>query len=83
MNERIKEIAQQADVYARSDNSSMLLENFQQRYTEKFAELLLEDVRQIITDVYQEVPFEQSAQFLYLEEEIVEHFYGTPRKLER
>lgn len=41
MNERIRELAQQADMYARSDNSSMLFENYQKRYTEKFAELIV------------------------------------------
>jgi hypothetical protein len=44
MNEKIKELAEQADLYARSDNSSMLFENYQKRYTEKFAELILEQI---------------------------------------
>ena len=83
MNERIKELSYQADRYARSDNSSMLFENFQKRYTEKFVELLIEDVRNVIADVYREFPLEQAAPFLYLDEEITEHFYGTPRKFER
>ena len=43
MNERIKELAEQADLYARSDNSSMLFENYQKRYTEKFAELIVKE----------------------------------------
>ena len=43
MNERIKELAEQADLYARSDNSSMLFENYQKRYTEKFAELIVRE----------------------------------------
>lgn len=43
MNERIKELAEQADLYARSDNSSMLFENFQKRYTEKLAELIVKE----------------------------------------
>jgi hypothetical protein len=29
MNERIKQLADQADLYARSDNSSMIFENYQ------------------------------------------------------
>lgn len=43
MNERIFELAGQADLYARSDNSSMLFENYQKRYTEKFAELIVKE----------------------------------------
>ena len=48
MNERIKELAKQADLYARSDNSSMLFENYQKRYTEKFAELIVRECMHVI-----------------------------------
>ena len=51
MNERIKELAEQADQYARSDNSAMLFENFQKRYTEKFAELIVQECLGIVSDV--------------------------------
>jgi hypothetical protein len=44
MNERIKQLADQADLYARSDNSSMIFENYQKRYTEKFAELIVKEM---------------------------------------
>jgi hypothetical protein len=44
MNKRIKELANQADLYARSDNSSMLFENYQKRYTEKFVELIVKEM---------------------------------------
>ena len=43
MKERIHKLAEQADLYARSDNSSMLFENFQKRYTEKLVELVVQD----------------------------------------
>ena len=43
MNERTKVLADQANLYARSDNSSMLFENYQKRYTEKFAELIVRE----------------------------------------
>ena len=43
MNERIKQLAEQASLYARSDNSSMVFENYQERYTEKFAELIVRE----------------------------------------
>lgn len=47
MNERIRELARQADLYARSDNSSMLFDNYQKRYTEKFAELIVQECASI------------------------------------
>jgi hypothetical protein len=50
MNERIKELAEQASLYARSDNSSMVFENFQKRYTEKFAELIVRECIDIAQD---------------------------------
>lgn len=43
MKERIHKLAEQADLYARSDNSSMIFENFQKRYTEKLVELVVQD----------------------------------------
>lgn len=48
MNERIKELAMQADLYARSDNSSMVFENFMSRYSEKFAELIINECTEIV-----------------------------------
>jgi hypothetical protein len=43
MKERIHKLAEQADLYARSDNSSMIFENFQKRYTEKLVELIVQE----------------------------------------
>ena len=51
MNERIKELAEQANLYARSDNSSMLFENYQKRYTEKFVELIVQECVDIVSKV--------------------------------
>ena len=51
MNERIKQLADQADLYARSDNSSMLFENYQKRYTEKFVELIVQECVDIVSKV--------------------------------
>lgn len=50
MNERIHKLAEQADLYARSDNSSMLFENFQKRYTEKFVELIVQECTNLLFD---------------------------------
>jgi hypothetical protein len=50
MNERTKQLAEQADrislqadLYARSDNSSMLFENWKNRYTERLIELTVRE----------------------------------------
>ncbi len=43
MNRKIRELAEQANLYARSDNSSMIFENYQKRYTEKFVELIVQE----------------------------------------
>lgn len=51
MNKRIKELANQADLYARSDNSSMLFENYQKRYTEKLAQLIVRECVDIVSKV--------------------------------
>jgi hypothetical protein len=50
MNERIKQLADQADLYARSDNSSMIFENYQKRYTEKFVEFLVQECITILDE---------------------------------
>lgn len=51
MNRRIQELADQASLHARADNSSMLFENFQKRYTEKFAELIVKECMNLVTYV--------------------------------
>jgi len=49
MNAQIKELAEQASLYAVSDNSSMVFDVWKKRYTEKFAELVVQEcVEQII-----------------------------------
>jgi len=54
MNERVQELAEQADLYARSDNSSMMFEIFQKRYTEKLAELIAAECAEHFTKVWYE-----------------------------
>lgn len=51
MNRKIRELADQANLYARSDNSSMLFENYQKRYTEKFVELIVQECVDIVSKV--------------------------------
>ena len=43
MNDQIKELAEQASLYAVSDNSSMVFDVWKKRYTEKFAELIMSE----------------------------------------
>ena len=50
MNERIKELAEQAGQYAVSDNASMLFDAWKKRYTEKFAELIAGEVFAVLND---------------------------------
>jgi hypothetical protein len=51
MNERIKELAEQAEVYAVSENSSMLFDVWKKRYTEKFAELIVQECHNAVLSV--------------------------------
>ena len=75
MNDRIKQLAEQADLYARSDNSSMLFENFQKRYTEKFAELIVQDCIDIVSH-YTVRMSRPGEEYLHPISEIKKHF-GT------
>jgi len=50
MTPRVQELSDQADLYARSDNSSMLFENYQKRYMEKFAELIVRECIMLAVD---------------------------------
>ena len=54
MNERINELADQASLYAVSDNSSMLFDVWKQRYTEKFAELIVKECDRYVAEHYDE-----------------------------
>lgn len=50
MNERINELADQASLYAVSDNSSMLFDVWKQRYTEKLSELIVRECAEILDE---------------------------------
>ena len=54
MNERIRELAEQAGQYAVSDNSSMLFDVWKKRYTEKFAELIVQDMLRLLKQYTQD-----------------------------
>lgn len=42
----------------------------------KFAELLLEEVRNILAEEYRKTPIECCAHFLRADEAVIKHFYG-------
>jgi len=63
MNERIKQLMEQATLYARSDNSSMLFENFLKRYTEKFTELIVKECARV---AWQHTPDTEELEYSHL-----------------
>ena len=67
MNERIKLLAIEAGFYANPD-----VEKF-----EKFAELIVEECRNVVSDVYRKTPLEICGPLLTADEEIAKHFYGV------
>lgn len=60
MNKLIEKLSEQADRYARSDNSSMLFENYRKRYSEKLAELIVRECAKVAwyhTPDYEELEY--------------------------
>ena len=69
MNERIKELLEQAGVkYVTMPKDTVY---------EKFAELIVEECRNVLADVYRQVPLECCGHFLYADEVLSKHFYGV------
>lgn len=70
MNDIFKELARQAefsenDLYTQGDN-------FQY-----FAELIVEECRTVVSEVYRKTPLELCGPLLTADEEIAKHFYGV------
>ena len=57
MNERIKELAEQAELYAVSENSSMLFDVWKKRYTEKLAELIVKECADVAVKFHLAHPY--------------------------
>jgi hypothetical protein len=70
MNERIKELSKQAGCYY--DGMG-----YGEGNIEKFAELIVEECRNVVTEVYRKTPLEQCGSLLAADEEIAKHFYGV------
>ena len=70
MNERIKQLAEQCgfksnpDIYDRNQSFDI----------EKFAELIVEECRNVVSDVYRKTPLEICGPLLTADEEIAKHF---------
>lgn len=45
----------------------------------KFAALVLEECRKVLTEEYQKTPIECSGHLLRLDEEMLDHFYGVSK----
>jgi len=67
MNEKIKQLALQAGIQDNPDQEGLTL----------FAELIVEECRDVLTNVYGKVPLECCGHFLYADEMLAKHFYGV------
>lgn len=87
MNKRIKELADQAGMQYKLDSVINIAEDGTHIIEElnvydtfdpkKFAELIVEDIRNVLALVSRECPLECAGHFLYADEKIADHFYGV------
>jgi len=78
MNERIKELAEQArDYVADAIELGFPQDQIDDIRDEKFAELIVEECRNVVSDVYRKTPLEICGPLLTADEEIAKHFYGV------
>jgi hypothetical protein len=70
MNERIRELAKDSGLI-QYDTDSKIEE------VEKFAELIVQECRTVVTEVYRNTPLELCGPLLTADEKIAEHFYGV------
>ena len=73
MNERIKELVKQAADYANT-YSDAGADVWFEIYNKKFAELIVEECRNVVSDVYRKTPLEICGPLLTADEEIAKHF---------
>ena len=76
MNERIRELVKQAADYANT-YSDAGADVWFEIYNKKFAELIVEECRNVVSDVYRKTPLEICGPLLTADEEIAKHFYGV------
>jgi hypothetical protein len=75
MNERIRELAKKAYEDVIANTPSFLVTK--EMYEEKFAELIVEECRTVVTEVYRNTPLELCGPLLAADEKIAKHFYGV------
>jgi hypothetical protein len=72
MNERIQLLAKQAYEAVIKNTPSFLVTK--ELYEQKFAELIVEECRTVVTQVYRNTPLELCGPLLTADEEIAKHF---------
>jgi hypothetical protein len=80
MNERIRELIEQAGIEFTYDPTEVPMRAFVEAWEgdlEKFAELIVEECRNVVTEVYRNTPLELCGPLLTADEEIAKHFYGV------
>ena len=75
MNERIRQLAEQAS--HQSPDGYPVTIPYSKDFAEKFAELIVEECRNVVSDVYRKTPLEICGPLLTADEEIAKHFYGV------
>ena len=74
MNERIRELAEQA---GSTHKQNLGVYQFYTDELEKFAELIVEECRTVVNELYHNMPLELCGPLLTADEEIAKHFYGV------
>ena len=78
MNERIQELVGQAKFMAEETLNKQISANAElNAFAEKFAELIVEEFRNVLADEYRKTPLECCGHFLRADETIAKHFYGV------
>ena len=75
MNERIKDMLEQPVFDRLRDWYN--IGPVQRATLEEFAELIVKECRNVVTEVYRKTPLELCGPLLTADEEIVKHFYGV------
>ena len=73
MNERIQELL----IEAHKQSKGGIYSGNLSEWTEKFAELIVEECRNVVIEVYRKTPLELCGPLLTADEEIADHFYGV------
>ena len=76
MNERINELVSTARQQATSDTKDGKCFDLD-LFHKKFAELIVEECRNVVTELYRNTPLELCGPLITADEKIAEHFYGV------